>query len=305
MQSGWGGRLEMHVTPADAEAALVARARRQHGVLTTRQLLAAGFGRNAIAGRVERGWLRRAHYGVYIVGAVESELTAPTAALAAFGRNAVISHRTAAVLWRLLPARPNDPVDITLLNANRRPRPGVRVYRASATIVRRRHGLRITSPAQTLADLRPEEVDTAYNEALVLNLVTHQEVRALVHRSAALRAVVEEVPGMTRSKMERALTKLIEQAGLPAPQSNVHIHGYEVDLYWPAHRLVVEFDGWSTHSSRTAFEQDRLKDAALQLAGERVMRVTGRQLERRPHALVARLTTAISTIRPTPAPLVN
>jgi very-short-patch-repair endonuclease len=295
----------LHVIPAEAEAALVERARRQHGVLTIDQLRAAGLGTHAIAGRVDRGWLRRVHRGVYIVGALDSELTAPTAALAAFGPSAVISHRTAAVLWRLLSARPNDPVDITLLNANRRPRHGVRIHQARAAIVRRRHGLRLTSPAQTLADLPTHELDEAYNEALVLNLVTHQEVRALVHRSSALRAIVEDPLGMTRSRMERALLALIQQAGLPAPQSNVHVHGHEVDMYWPAHRLVVEFDGWNTHSSRTAFESDRLKDAALQLAGERVMRVTGRQLERRPHALVARLTAAISTIRPTPPPLVN
>jgi very-short-patch-repair endonuclease len=295
----------MHVILPDSEAALVERARRQHGVLTTRQLRRAGLGPHAITGRVERGWLRRVYYGVYVVGALETELTAPTAALAAFGRSAVISHRTAAVLWRLLPARPADPIHVTLLNANRRSRPGVHIHRAQRTIVRKRHGLRLTSPAQTLADLQAHELDEAYNEALVLNLVTHQEVRAFVHRSSALRAIVEDPPGMTRSRMERALLALIQQAGLPAPQSNVHLHGHEVDMYWPAHRLVVEFDGWNTHSSRTAFESDRLKDAALQLAGERVMRVTGRQLERRPHALVARLTAAISTIRPTPPPLVN
>jgi hypothetical protein len=135
------------------------------------------------------------HRGVYAVGALESELTAPTAALAAYGRNAVVSHRSAAVLWRLLPARQDDPVDITLLNANRRPRPGVRIHRATATIVRKRYGLRLTSPAQALADLPHHELDAAYNEALVLNLVTHQEVRALVHRSPALRAIVEEPPG--------------------------------------------------------------------------------------------------------------
>ena len=243
--------------------------------------------------------------GVYVVGALESELTAPTAALAAYGRNAILSHRTAAVLWRLLPARPADPVDVTLLNANRRPRPGVRVHYAQAAQTRRRHGLRLTSPAQTLADLPPHELETAYNEALVLKLVTNQEVRAFAARSRALRDLVEETPGMTRSRMERKLRALIKQAALPAPHSNVRVHGHEVDMYWPAHRLVVEFDGWNTHSSRTAFESDRLKDAALQLAGERVIRVTGRQLEGRPHALVARLAVAISTMRPTPAPLVN
>jgi very-short-patch-repair endonuclease len=260
--------------------------------------------RTPSTGRVERGWLRHVHYGVYVVGALESELTAPTAALAAYGPRAVISHRTAATIWGLLPPRPGDPIHITLLNANRRSRPGVKIHRAQTAEVRRRHGLRLTSPTQTLADLE-DDVERAYNEALVLGLATHQEVSRHAARSPALRAVVEEAPGMTRSRMERELRRLIRRAGLPAPQSNVEVAGHEVDLYWPDHRLVVEFDGWSTHSSRTAFESDRLKDAALMLAGERVMRVTGRQLGSRPEAVVARLATAISAIRPRDGPLVN
>ena len=184
---------------------------------------------------------------------------------------------------------------ITLLNANRRSRRGVTVHHAQAVETRKRHGLRLTSPAQTLADLPPAELDRAYNEALVLGLVTHPEVRALAARSRALRAIVEDIPGMTRSRMERELRSLIKRAGLPAPQTNVRLHGHEVDMYWQDHRLVVEFDGWSTHSSRTAFESDRLKDAALQLAGERVLRVTGRQLRDSPEALVARFATGLAT----------
>ena len=111
---------------------------------------------------------------------------------------------------------------------------------------------------------------------------------------AALREVAAENPGLTRSKAERLVRALVKRAGLPAPQSNVRVAGYEVDLYWPAQRLVVEYDGWDTHSSRAAFESDRLKDAALQLAGERVLRVTGRQLERRPEELVARFATGLA-----------
>ena len=307
----WEGS-RLHVIPPEIEAALVDQAGRQHGVLTTRQLRAAGLGPNAIAGRVDRGWLRRAHYGVYVVGALESELTAPTAALAALGRNAILSHRTAAVLWRLLPARPADPVDVTLINANRRSRNGVRIHYAQQTVIRRRFNLRLTSPPQTLRDLAataPNELEGAYNEALVLGLVTHREVSKLLDLPhcgvRALRTVIEDNPGMTRSRMERELRGLINQAGLPVPQSNVRVHGHEVDMYWPAHRLVVEFDGWRTHSSRTRFESDRLKDAALQLAGERVMRVTGRQLEGRREQLVARLAVATSTFRPRGSPLVN
>jgi hypothetical protein len=58
----------------------------------------------------------------------------------------------------------------------------------------------------------------------------------------------------------------------------------------------VRRTSWCVTKRRTcAFECDRLKDAALQLAGERVLRVTGRQLERRPEELVARFATGLAT----------
>ena len=100
---------------------------------------------------------------------------------------------------------------------------------------------------------------------------------------------------MTRSEAERRLLDLIRRAGLPRPHTNVKVRGHEVDIYWPEHRLVVEFDGWAYHSTRAAFERDRERDAALQLAGERVIRVTHRQLTRRPEALVARFATGLAT----------
>jgi very-short-patch-repair endonuclease len=170
--------------------------------------------------------------------------------------------------------------------------------------VRRRHGLRLTSPARTLLDLAATtsaELEQALNEAHVQRLVTHQEVRRLLDRPRpgvkALREVADETPGLTRSKAERSLRALIAKAGLPAPRTNVGVAAYEVDMYWPAQRLVVEFDGWSTHSSRPAFESDRLKDAALQLAGQRVIRFTQRQLSRRPEELAARLATGLAAGR--------
>jgi hypothetical protein len=39
------------------------------------------------------------------------------------------------------------------------------------------------------------ELEHAYNEALVLGLVTNQEVRAFAGRSPALRAIVDDNPG--------------------------------------------------------------------------------------------------------------
>jgi hypothetical protein len=153
----------------------------------------------------ERGWLRRVHRGVYIVGVLETPLTRPAAALLATGPNAVLSHRTAATLWELLRRRPADPIDVTLLDANRRTRPGLRIRHAERLETRLRYGLRLTSPPQTLLDLAaasPAELEVALNEAHVRRLVTHQEVRRMVERCrpgvAALREIAGDTPGLTR-----------------------------------------------------------------------------------------------------------
>lgn len=270
----------MHETHG-RDAAIVALARRMHGVVTTADLLQAGFSEGTVARLVARGWLRRLHRGVYLVGALETPLTRPAAALLATGPNAALSHRTAATLWNLLPAQPTEPIHITLLNANRRSRRGLTIHHAERLETTRRHGLRVTSAPQTLAQLTGDERERAYNEAQILRLIPRDEAG----------------PDMTRSEAERRLLDLIRRAGLPLPRTNVKVRGHEVDLYWPEQRLVVEFDGWAYHSTRAAFERDRRRDADLQLAGERVIRVTHRQLTRGPEQVVARFATGLAATR--------
>jgi very-short-patch-repair endonuclease len=58
--------------------------------------------------------------------------------------------------------------------------------------------------------------------------------------------------------------------------------------------LVVEVDGFRSHSTHRAFEHDRRKDATLGAAGVATMRVTWRQIEDEPYAVVARLALARS-----------
>lgn len=74
----------------------------------------------------------------------------------------------------------------------------------------------------------------------------------------------------------------------------MRVGAYEVDALWPEQRLVVEVDGYAFHSGRAAFERDRLRDADLQSAGLRVLRVTWRQLSANPEALAARLGAALA-----------
>jgi very-short-patch-repair endonuclease len=52
---------------------------------------------------------------------------------------------------------------------------------------------------------------------------------------------------------------------------------------------VVEIDGFSFHSSRAAIERDRQRDARLQAAGLRTMRITWFQMENECYAVIARL----------------
>ena len=95
--------------------------------------------------------------------------------------------------------------------------------------------------------------------------------------------------GFTRSGLERRFLRLCRDAGLAAPSTNVWIEAAtcEVDVVWEDALVAVELDSRSFHATRAAFERDRERDAALQVAGYSVLRVTDRRLDREPDAVVA------------------
>ncbi len=86
----------------------------------------------------------------------------------------------------------------------------------------------------------------------------------------------------------------MRDANLPEPLTNVRLHGYEVDFYWPGQRLVVEIDGYRYHSSRAAFERDSAKGAAMVAHGLQFMRFTWLQMEHTPLVVVARVAQALA-----------
>ncbi len=51
-----------------------------------------------------------------------------------------------------------------------------------------------------------------------------------------------------------------------------------MDALWRERRVVIELDGYEFHRTRAVFERDRARDATLQLAGYRVVRLTDRRL---------------------------
>jgi len=63
----------------------------------------------------------------------------------------------------------------------------------------------------------------------------------------------------------------------------------EIDFLWRDLQFGVELDGWDGHSSRQAFERDRLKRAKLQAHGVGIMPVTGRQIRNDAAGVMTRL----------------
>jgi very-short-patch-repair endonuclease len=290
----------------DPAVARVAAA--QYGVVTRGQLVAAGLGRGAIGHRIKRGRLHRVHRGVYLLGhAVPPPLAREMAAVLAVGDQAVLSHHSAGSLWGLRPAASGD-LDVTVVGRNAGRRRRIRLHvvrRLDSREIRRFQRLPVTAPARTLLDLAEvlslRELERAVEEAQVRNPVRHHELRTQLelspgrHGAAPLAALLDRDvrPSLTRSEAERRLLDLLRAAELPPSRVNSHVGRYEVDFLWLPQRLIVEMDGYRYHASRRAFERDRLRDAELQAAGYRVMRVTWRQVTERPEAVVARIAQAL------------
>jgi very-short-patch-repair endonuclease len=299
---------------------IAAIADEQFGIVARRQLILAGLGRGAIQSRVRRSGLHPLYAGVYAVGhRALMPMAREMAALLACGPGAVISHRSAGALWRIVdPDGEEDvPVDVTLPRGAGRSRAGLTVHRArrlASDDVRVLRRVPLTAPCRTLLDLAEvvdvRQLESAYGEAIVRRLVSEAALRRMLGNSVGRRGIGpltrlldrQAEPSLSRSEAEEKMLALVREAGFPTPQVNVRIHGHLVDFLWRAERVVVEVDGYRFHSSRAAFERDRLRDAELGEAGLWVIRVTWRQLTEEPFAVVARLARALASGRRSPLP---
>ena len=207
----------------------------------------------------------------------------------ACGHGAVLSHRSAAALWCIRPSA-GAGVDVTVSGrragqAPGHPAPPRALWRAQD--IRIRDGIPVTSPARTLVDLADvvsrRAVERAFDEAEYLRLdctgLTPIAGRPGLGRLRDVLAHHEAGSTRTRSELEERFLELCAGRGLPAPEVNARLNGHEVDFLWRGAGLVVELDGRAAHDTRRAFERDRMRDAELAVAGQRVVRVTPRRLE--------------------------
>lgn len=274
---------------------------RQHGVVTRPQLLAIGLSDGSLEYRLRDHRLVRLHAGVYAVG---HRAIRPSgrllAAVLACGPTAVLSHKSAGALWELL-VTDQQRIDVTVPGTSRTAQAGIRVHRT-----RRLHpdetttigGIPITSVARTIIDLagvqshsqRQRTVEQAERNGClnVLALQIQIDRRPNERGAKHLRRLLSDYVGAppTRSELERRFLDLVSQAGLPRPLINHKVAGLEVDFFWPQWRLVVELDGRAYHSDSRTFERDRTRDARLQRAGCRVLRVTYKRMVAAPAQII-------------------
>jgi hypothetical protein len=223
-------------------------AARQFGIVARKQLLAMGIGAGAIETRLRRHYLHPLHRGVYAVGHLALvPLAREMAAVLACGHDAAISHRSAAVVWHLLPASDDAEIDVTVPARGQRCRPGLRIHgstRLSLQDIQHLRGLPVTAPWRTLVDLADtatdRELERATHEAITRRLINARRLRAELDRYRGRRGVgrlnkllEDDGPStVTRSEAEERFLALVRSAGLPTPEMNVLVHGHEVDFLW-------------------------------------------------------------------------
>lgn len=310
------GRAGHPGNDSGADARLAARAARQRGLVTRAQARSLGLSDGAIDERLRRGALHRVQRGVFLVGhAVPPAFAAELAAVLTCGPGTLVARASALTLWSLpFASEEHAPVDVLVVGRKARTRDGLRTRRC-ATLARqdatRRHGVPVTAVARTVVDLAGDlgvrELEELVNEVQVRRLASLAALQQALDRggprqgAGVLRRILAEPDrGVTRSRAERRLRTLLRSAGLPAPNTNARVGAYEADMLWSRERLIVEFDGFAAHGTRRAFERDRRRDARLQVAGYRVVRVTWRQLQEEPVAVVARLAVLLAAPRSFP-----
>jgi len=205
------------------------------------------------------------------------------AAVFALGDGCVLSHRSAGVLWRLLPDK-SGRIDVSVPGrAGRASRPGIGIHRPrslAGTEVTERLRIPVTTPGRTLSDLRATcpawEVRKATRQAEFLKLPL-----------ANLRT------DGSRSDLETDFLALCRRHRIPRPEVNVKVGSWTVDFLWEYERVAVETDFYDYHAGRIAFRDDRSRDLELRRHGLDVRRYSEELVNDNPGKVAADLRDAL------------
>jgi very-short-patch-repair endonuclease len=303
----------MSVERADAIDPLVTA---QHGLLTTSQGIKL-LGRSRFYRWVREGRLTMVQPSVFrIIGAPETwHQTLHAAQLASDG---VVSHRSAAELWGMIP--PAGYVDVSV-HPTRRPRvqpPAIlhRIKDLHANLAVEREGMPITDPVRTVVDLGlvvPRAmVRENLRRGLSIGLFTLPDAvrlrEALGRQGRNGTGIIGELLDAEKqlargdeSELEARFRRLVRAHGLARPvlQHEVWSAGRfiaRVDAAYPALRLAIEVDGFAWHTSLQAFQHDRTRQNRLVALGWTVLRFTWADIVHDPRGVAETIRAALARL---------
>jgi hypothetical protein len=159
----------------------------------------------------------------------------------------------------------------------------------------------VTSPARTMLEIAPRtrnrQLHRFHNELRMRGLLDNAALidvatRNPLHSGAKhlLKLAGASAGEAKRSDFELDWVPFAAKHGLPSYEMNVHVADRRIDVLFTPDRLIVELDGWGSHGTRDAFEQDRAQDSEILAAtGIPTMRITYEGLHLRPTEQVRRI----------------
>jgi Protein of unknown function (DUF559) len=266
--------------------------------------------------------LHRVFRGVFAVG--HPRLTDKgrlMAAVLACGEGAFVSHRSAAALLKLLDEGP-VVIDVIAPPSRGRKIDGIRFHRVRPPRLEETgtvDGIPCTSPARTLVDLAGTvggwTLRSVFERAAHKRMLDIAAIEASIdprrRGMKGLLALIEKCRGAApltktrgklKSPLEAKVVPLLTRRDIPPPLISAPVRiakgRIEVDFLWPEHRFALEADSRAFHATHIAFERDRWRDRELMRAGYSVLRVTHREAEREPEAVVDTIASRLARAAP-------
>ncbi len=304
------------------ERAVAERARTQLGLITISQATALGLQRRTFHRRVASGlWVPVGRRTFRLAGAPEGPQVDVLAAC--LDLDAVASHRTAAWLHDLVPW--SGVIDVSVPKGRTivgiQDPAGLRIHTTTnlpPDDVTGAGPIPTTSVARTLmglAALDPDEVPhrqlvDVVESAVQRGLASDRWLWWLLERRRCrgrngvtrFEDVLSEraALGPTESWLERAVLRIVDDAGLPRPvvQRRIRRRGHfvaRVDLAYDPGLIAIEALGYRYHASREQQSRDAARAAELQLLGWDVYQITYDQVVHRPLWVADVIRTALAS----------
>ena len=211
------------------------------------------------------------------------------------GEGAMLSHHSAAALWKFGEER-KGLIDVSVHRHSSLRRPGIRIHDRAGIWNRdigQRDGIPVTQPVKTLLDIAlelPEKrLERAINEADKREIIDPESLRDALKDHAGepgvrpLRRILDKHTfRLSDDELELLFRPLAVAAGLPTPLTKVVVNKFEVDFFWPDLGLVAETDGWRYHRTPATQTRDALRFQTHTAAGLTPIRFSHWQVKYEP-----------------------